>query len=60
MNEQQILEALSVKFHSSRCPLMHRKTAKAMAKIKTAQTLIAQAKATLLWAENYKPAPVDF
>lgn len=53
--EQETKLALSAIAIRSRNVLVQTKCQRAIAKIRAAQTLIAQAEATLLWAEHYQP-----
>jgi hypothetical protein len=53
VNEQEIKVKLSKISVRSTNATVQRKCQKAIAKIRTAQTLIDQAQATLTWAESY-------
>lgn len=55
MTNSQLKTALSSVYNWSRTALVQHKCKKALAKIKTAETLIKQAEATLVWARAYRP-----
>jgi len=59
VNIEKVMNDLSDINVRSNSLLVQKKTKRALAKIKQARSLLENAEATLLWAQNYKPAPTE-